>query len=152
MQDVGRNFRSHYFHCSSGSVSVSEVESNYLKYIFNALIFCWHLWCCRSFFFNLQMTRNEQQLHGNSHIFSPFVFVLFLKENFYSVCEQKLGSIRHLVRREDTSIVTTGCLQTKSWKQFNFAGVRSMCGRSNFCFHLCARCVDWSRFLMILHS
>lgn len=51
------------------------------------------------------MTRNEQQLHGNSHIFSPFVFVLFLKENFYSVCEQKLGSIRHLMRREDTSIV-----------------------------------------------
>lgn len=53
------------------------------------------------------MTRNEQQLHGNSHIFSPFVFVLFLKENFYSVCEQKLGSIRHLARREDTSIVTS---------------------------------------------
>lgn len=51
------------------------------------------------------MTRNEQQLHGNSHIFPPFVFVLFLKENFYSACEQKLGSIRHLVRREDTSIV-----------------------------------------------
>lgn len=59
------------------------------------------------------MTRNEQQLHGNSHIFSPFVFVLFLKENFYSVCEQKLGSIRHLMRREDTPIVTSVACKQK---------------------------------------